>query len=51
MYVRKKMDVSGAAVPRILMAEAGWLIHWLNWVKKEPAMKEPKKTVTTCTST
>lgn len=41
------MDVRGADVPRMVTAELGLSIHWLNWLKREPPMIVPKKTVIT----
>ena len=41
------MDVKGTAVPRIVTAELGLLIHCSNWVKRLPTMKDPRKTLMT----
>ena len=43
------MDCKGAAVPRIVAAEPGFLIQLSKLVKKEPEMKDTMKTVMTCT--
>ena len=41
------MEVNGAEVPRMVTAELGLSTHWLNWLKSEPPMIVPRKTVTT----
>lgn len=50
MYVKKKILVAGAAVPMMVTALVGLLTHFSICVKKEPPMKDPKKTVMTCTN-
>mmetsp|Transcript_1380 Transcript_1380/g.3015 ORF Transcript_1380/g.3015 Transcript_1380/m.3015 type:complete len:256 (-) Transcript_1380:1570-2337(-) len=47
MYVMKKVQTMGIAVPSTLMAEVGSSTHCLTWLKKEPAITLPKNTITT----
>ena len=41
------MAVCGAEVPKMEMMEEGFLMNWLSWLAKVPAMKEPRNTVMT----
>ena len=41
------MDVSGAAVPRMVKAAPGWRAHSDSWFSTDPETNEPQKTVTT----
>ncbi len=42
------MEVRGAEVPRVDMMDVGLLMSSRAWFKKEPAIKEPRKTVMNC---
>lgn len=50
MKVRKNMEVRGAEVPRVVMMDVGALMSCLASLKNDPVMKEPRKTVTTCST-
>ena len=48
IQVRKKMEVSGAAVPSVEKIMVGLLMSALAWLSTEPAMKDPRNTVMNC---
>ena len=48
IQVRKKMEVSGAAVPSVEKIMVGLLMSALAWLSTEPAMNDPRNTVMNC---
>ena len=48
MKLRKKILLSGAAVPRMVIALLGSFSQALNWENRLPARKLPRNTVITC---